>query len=247
MDFEFAPSSTWLPTAAIGAAGLLLGVSISSAAYNLVESRQAQQSRATIASLNSQISALKSTLKAQATALSTPLEVEPKQNTRPQPAREAQPQQQTQEAQATPQETPSPALAEQKKDASKPQPKETPKPSAKPAPTFPSSANIKPSAPVRDKTNAETPTPTTPTSAAPEAPPTPVTPEELKAAESSNSIEMTQGEKVGVAKFDGSTVVMKSGTRVRVGDRFSSGEKLLLTDPENGRIVTNRRTIIVTN
>lgn len=58
---------------------------------------------------------------------------------------------------------------------------------------------------------------------------------------------MAPGAKVGVSKIDGATVVMKSGTRVKTGERFSSGEKLLLVDPENGRIVTNRRTIVLMN
>jgi hypothetical protein len=50
---------------------------------------------------------------------------------------------------------------------------------------------------------------------------------------------------MGVARLESDAVIMISGTRVPVGAKFSSGETLIHVDPVNGRIQTDRRTILV--
>lgn len=88
--------------------------------------------------------------------------------------------------------------------------------------------------------------PTAPT--APQMPPLPaqpVAPHEVARARSSNSIEAVPAAKIGVARITGDAVIMQSGTRVPIGARFTSGERLLSVDPSTGQIVTNERTILL--
>ena len=73
----------------------------------------------------------------------------------------------------------------------------------------------------------------------------PVTDAEVKAAIATNSIEMSPKAKMGVDKIAPGAVVMSSGTTVRVGERFTSGERLLSVDKETGRIVTDKRTVVI--
>lgn len=275
MDFEFAPTSTWLPTAAIGAAGLVLGIGIASAAYSIVESKHAQQSRATISSLRSQITTLQATISAQTTALSTPLESDSPQPQIPNPkVREAPvdkpaPAQEAASAPVTPQVVAKPApvaaipQAQPKVAPAKPQvvtpktPPTLPTPPQKPADTKPSATPAPPAVETPQKSDSKLvlPLPTTPSPAAAKAPEQPAAPpppqavssDEIKQAEKSNPIEMAPPGKVGVAKIEGDVVVMKSGTRVRTGDKFTSGERLLMVDQEAGKIITNRRTVVLMN
>lgn len=78
-------------------------------------------------------------------------------------------------------------------------------------------------------------------------PPEPVQDDELKAAISKNAIEMAPKSKMGVEKLETGGVVMSSGIKVRVGDRFNSGERLLDVDLATGRIVTDKRTVVIMN
>lgn len=73
---------------------------------------------------------------------------------------------------------------------------------------------------------------------------TSVAPDELAAA-MKKKIEVMSMARVGVAKLHADTVEFASGRRVRTGELFPSGEKLLKVDPADGRIVTNERQLIV--
>ena len=52
-------------------------------------------------------------------------------------------------------------------------------------------------------------------------------------------------EKAGITHIWADAVDFKSGTRIRVGEKFPSGEKLLQLDAQLGRIVTDQRQIII--
>ena len=52
-------------------------------------------------------------------------------------------------------------------------------------------------------------------------------------------------EQAGIAGMDTVSVRFKSGRQVNVGGDFPSGEKLISVNPADGRIVTDRRTIIL--
>lgn len=84
-----------------------------------------------------------------------------------------------------------------------------------------------------------------PLPSAADALPKPVTPEALAAAKSTNKIEGVSAEKIGVAKIEPGTVVMRSGGRIPVGGRFPSGERLLAVDPATQQIVTDSRTVLI--
>ena len=73
----------------------------------------------------------------------------------------------------------------------------------------------------------------------------PVDEAEVKAAIATNSIEMAPKAKMGVEKVTAGGVVMSSGGTIRVGERFTSGERLLSVDKETGRIVTDKRTVVI--
>lgn len=76
-------------------------------------------------------------------------------------------------------------------------------------------------------------------------PPKPaVTPEELASA-MKGRIEGVSSAKAGIKKLDADAVEFLSGRRVRVGEIFPSGEKLLNVDPSTGRIITNQRQLII--
>ncbi len=76
---------------------------------------------------------------------------------------------------------------------------------------------------------------------------TPVTEADLKKATEKNNIEVAPKAKMGVASIEPGVVVMGSGVRVNVGDRFTSGERLLSVDKQNGKIVTDQRTVVITD
>lgn len=71
--------------------------------------------------------------------------------------------------------------------------------------------------------------------------------EELFKATASGNVEGVSAEKAGISKLTTDAVVMRSGLSVRVGQMFPSGERLLLVDRENGRIVTNSRQLLIFN
>ena len=52
-------------------------------------------------------------------------------------------------------------------------------------------------------------------------------------------------EQAGITGMDSSGVRFKSGRLVSIGTEFPSGEKLLSVSPTDGRIVTDRRVIVV--
>lgn len=52
-------------------------------------------------------------------------------------------------------------------------------------------------------------------------------------------------EQAGISGIDTSSVRFKSGRQVNVGGDFPSGEKLISVNPADGRIVTDRRTIVL--
>jgi hypothetical protein len=74
--------------------------------------------------------------------------------------------------------------------------------------------------------------------------PPPVTSEEL-AASVKNQVEGVPADKVGVARIDAGGVHLASGRYIRVGERFSTGERLLKVDPANDRVVTSDRQLLI--
>jgi hypothetical protein len=92
-------------------------------------------------------------------------------------------------------------------------------------------------------------TPATPlataAASAPTAPVRPVTAAELAKASATNSVEMVKRTDANVTKVDRDGVTMGSGRRIPIGGMFSSGERLLATDPANDQVVTDRRTIVL--
>jgi hypothetical protein len=72
-----------------------------------------------------------------------------------------------------------------------------------------------------------------------------VTADMVSAAKKTNKIEGVDGAKLGVLKVNATDVSLKNGGRIKIGDRFPSGERLLSLDPENEQIVTDKRTILV--
>jgi hypothetical protein len=50
---------------------------------------------------------------------------------------------------------------------------------------------------------------------------------------------------LGVARIEVDEVVMLSGSRVRVGETFESGETLLQVDPPRNRILTSQRHLVL--
>jgi hypothetical protein len=71
-----------------------------------------------------------------------------------------------------------------------------------------------------------------------------VTSEEL-AASVKNRLEGVPADKVGVARIDAGGVHLASGRYIRVGERFSTGERLLKVDPANDRVVTSERQLLL--
>ena len=119
-------------------------------------------------------------------------------------------------------------------------------PAAKPVPAKPAQPHT-PAAEPQDASGFALPLPSTPSTAKASPPPAPVNADDLRKAEKSNPIEMAPPGKMGVGKIDGDAVVMQSGTRVRAGERFNSGERLLSVDAAAGKIVTDRRTVVLMN
>lgn len=77
------------------------------------------------------------------------------------------------------------------------------------------------------------------------APPPSVTGEELIEATRTARVEGVTAEKAGVKALERNVVLMRNGSFVRRGERFPSGEKLLMVDVENGRLVTDQRQLLL--
>lgn len=60
-----------------------------------------------------------------------------------------------------------------------------------------------------------------------------------------NRIEGVSADKAGVVRVDRDAVLLRNGTAIRVGESFPSGERLLLIDHENARVVTNQRQMLL--
>lgn len=88
------------------------------------------------------------------------------------------------------------------------------------------------------------PTPARPAAADP-SPDKMVTAEMVESARKSNKLEGVGGAKLGVAKVNARDVSLLNGGSIRIGERFPSGERLLALDPENGQIITDKRTLLV--
>lgn len=72
----------------------------------------------------------------------------------------------------------------------------------------------------------------------------PVTSEELAAA-AKNKIEGVSSVTAGISRLTPDAVEFVSGRRVRTGELFPSGEKLLKVDPASSRIITNQRQLLI--
>lgn len=72
-----------------------------------------------------------------------------------------------------------------------------------------------------------------------------ITHDMIAAAKKTNKIEGVDGGKLGVSKVNDNHVSLSNGGKINIGDRFPSGERLLSLDPENGQIVTDKRTLLV--
>lgn len=139
---------------------------------------------------------------------------------------------------AAPQSKPVAPPAATAKPAQAPTPTaKAPPPAPQPAPQQAAAAQV---APVAQQAPAAPPPPVV----AMQSKAQPVTAEELAAA-SAKKIEVMAMARVGVAKLHPNEVEFASGRRVRTGELFPSGEKLLKVDPVDGRIVTNERQLIV--
>lgn len=73
----------------------------------------------------------------------------------------------------------------------------------------------------------------------------PVSGEELIEAMRNPRTEGMPADKVGVRALERDAVTLRNGTTIRVGSSFPSGERLLLVDPENARVVTNQRQLLL--
>lgn len=73
----------------------------------------------------------------------------------------------------------------------------------------------------------------------------PASPTAVAAPAKTPRFEAVSASKAGVAKVEPGAVVMQSGKRIRVGETFSSGERLISADPETGQIITDQRNLLI--
>lgn len=260
-------ASSWLPTAALTGAGFLCGVATASLLFLGIESDKIQDLRNEVVTARAKVDALELASESVNMALKAPMT--PFAITAaPPPAQAVTVKVQevipppTQPARPAPPAAPAPTIS--KPVAQKPAPAAPAKPTpATPPKQSPESAPAKTTTPAPNPAPSQTPKtssagagidlplPSTPAApAAPQKPPVaakPVTDPEVKAAMEKNTIEMAPKAKMGVSTVENGVVVMGSGVRVNVGDRFSSGERLLSADKETGRIVTDQRTVVIMN
>jgi hypothetical protein len=76
-------------------------------------------------------------------------------------------------------------------------------------------------------------------------PPAPVTDGDVQRALQRNTVEMVSRQLARVEKIESGRVVLSNGRSIVVGATFTSGERLLATDPSHDQFVTDRRTIVV--
>ena len=68
---------------------------------------------------------------------------------------------------------------------------------------------------------------------------------EVAAVVKTARIEGVSADKAGVERISAGAVHLRGGRTIKVGSSFPSGERLLAVDPENGRIITNQRQILM--
>lgn len=68
---------------------------------------------------------------------------------------------------------------------------------------------------------------------------------EVAAVVKAARIEGVSADKAGVERLSANAVHLRGGRTVKVGSLFPSGERLLAVDPENGRIITNQRQVLM--
>jgi hypothetical protein len=72
-----------------------------------------------------------------------------------------------------------------------------------------------------------------------------VAPHEIATALTKSKVEGVSAEKARVSKISAEGVYLISGKLIRVGEYFSSGEKLLQVDPANSRLITSERQLLL--
>jgi outer membrane biosynthesis protein TonB len=222
------------PLWAVGISAGILGAMISSTFLMLHHVEFARASQAETATLKGKVSLLEIALN-QAQPYVVKLDEQPAAQPVVEPVTPAQIQPSTVAAVKAPAAPtpPAPAAAHQQRPAVTPQaPAPTVKPPATPAPVV----AAKP-APVAAPAQPQ-PAPVQASTAQP------VTSEELAAA-AKNKIEGVSSATAGIARLTPDSVEFLSGRRVRTGELFPSGEKLLKVDPASGRIVTNQRQLLI--
>jgi len=129
-----------------------------------------------------------------------------------------------------------------------------PKPKIEPAPAVrPAVAPGKPTpapapAPVRKAAVPAAPPPAAApvqVVAAPPADVDSVSAAEISASTTKNPVVGVSSEKLGVARVEAGGVRLRNGSYIRVGQRFSNGERLLQVDVSNNRIVTSDRQLLI--
>lgn len=270
-------SSPWLPTAALTFAGFLAGSATTSLLVLGIESSRVEQISNKLAIAQGQIEALtaKSSAINLSLSVSEPtneqdsvqVQVQTVLPNQPKPAANAQPpsgslppQLQIAATAATSGGPKTPPPAPPKVAAPPALPKPGPAPAAAAQTPGPKQASATPVNPGEQTVKAggmELPLPSTSTpspggaqlsqQSTKQAPIVPVADSEVKAAMATNSIEMAPKAKMGVSKVESGVVIMGSGARIAIGERFVSGERLLSVDTEAGKIVTDKRTVVLMN
>jgi len=121
-----------------------------------------------------------------------------------------------------------------------------PKSGEKPAPPAPVSVAVaEPANPARSMPVNEQPAKAAGEVASADAAIVAPTPGEVAAAVKNLKIEGVSADKAGVERLTVSGVYLRGGKVVRVGGVFPSGERLLAVEPENGRVITNQRQILM--
>lgn len=78
-----------------------------------------------------------------------------------------------------------------------------------------------------------------------------IRPEETQLAapapDEDKKIEAVSIKKAGVSKIERGSVTLENGTRIQIGEKFPSGEKLMFVDAANQHIVTDKRQLLLLN
>ena len=151
---------------------------------------------------------------------------------------------------------PAPAPAPTQPAPQAPKPKVEPTPSVKPVPVAvgvpakpaPAPASPPAPAPVRQVAAPIQPPPVPAPVQVVAASPTDVesvSAAEIQASTSKNPVVGVSSERLGVARVEPGGVRLRNGNFIRVGQRFSNGERLLQVDVTNNRIVTSDRQLLI--